>query len=383
MKRVANGQASKAELEGFQAIIDQITAESKRKGAVQGPSADRLVVDGRTVRYFADEVRAILDIVFASNPKQTSADLRPPAGSDPLVVLLVKSALDDVKVRDMVRRIANNQPQFSDATDLKHVLDRLRTRVARNQERQRTQSPAVANALKPNGAAPPAASAGPSTTHVSHPPPAQQALRSKGPPPVARPDFSAVLFEFQGGTGDRYLFPKFSIAEFVQLPGQSHQVIASFIIVRKGSTSEHGGDPNLDYYQPITIRLLATTHRHLEIIPRIVAPVEQVRSYMDDVMSHMTRAEYVLLAMRLPRKEKEDEAIADKGQTSATATASATPTPNGELQIRQVQPMQGVLWTAKAQATPPRQKPAKKPLTEDEQYHHLITSLTPREVEEV
>ncbi len=59
MKKVAQGDAAKHELERFQAIIDQITAESKRKGAAHGPSADRLLVEGKTVRYFADEVRAI------------------------------------------------------------------------------------------------------------------------------------------------------------------------------------------------------------------------------------------------------------------------------------------------------------------------------------
>lgn len=383
MKRVANGQAPKEELERFQAIIDQLTLESKRKGT--GPSANRLLIDGRTVQYFADEVSAILAIVYQSNPRQSSADLRPPAGSDPLVVLLVKAALDDTTVRDKVRRIADNKPQFTDATDLKHVLDRLKTKVPRELELQRGQAASVAPinaAPRPNGTVPAGqpSSVTPAPNqahHVSHPP-AQQALRSKGPPPIVNKyDYQAVVFEFAGGSGDRYLFPKFSILDFQQ----AQQVaIASFLIVRKGSASEYGGDPELDYYQPVTIRLSAVGHRHLEALHRVVAPVEEVQRYMNDIMNNTTRAEYVLLAMRLPRRDK-DEPDLNGDKDSATVTQSGTP--NGELQIRQVQPMQGVLWTTTARATPPHQKPTKKVMDEDEQYQKFIGTVTPKEVEDV
>jgi len=383
MKRVASGQAPKEELERFQAIIDQITVESRRKGVVQGPSADRLLVDGKTVRYFAEEVRAILDIVYTSNPKQTSADLRPPAGSDPLVVSLVKAALDDPKVKDMVRRIAENRPQFSDATDLKLVLDKQRSRIAREQGIPRTQSPAALSTSglpRPNGtpsALPVSGVAGPS--HPQHLPsqPSQQALRSKGPPPSSKPDISAVVFEFAGGSGDRYLFPKFSILDY-PVGQQGQQVVASFLLVRKGSTTEYGGDPELDYYQPVTIRLTAH-HRHLESLARVVAPQDEVRRYMDDVMDNMTRAEYVLLAMRLPRKDKEDK----EPGTEKEANGTAAPAFTGELQIRYTPQMQGVLWTARPTATPPPLKPPKKMVGEDDQYQKFIASVTPRETSDV
>ncbi|TPX15322.1 uncharacterized protein E0L32_004599 [Thyridium curvatum] len=386
MKRVANGNAPKYELDKFQKIIDEITAESKRKGAVQGPSADRLLVDGRTVRYFAEEVRAILDIVFRTNPKQTSADLRPPAGSDPLVVLLVKAALDDAKVREMVRRIADNRPQFSDATDLKTVLDRLKHQVIKEQQGPRTQSPAIApspttkHQVMPNGR-PALAANGPTRT----PPPPQQhvpqqALRSKGPPPALRTDISAVVFEFAGGSGDRYLFPKFSILDFLQT-ATGQQVIASFLIVRKGSTSEYGGDPALDYYQPVTIRLSATTHRHLENLARVVAPPDEVRRYMDNIMDNMTRAEYILLAMRLPRKDKDEKESSTEKEVNGAANKEA----EGLQTVPHPEPMQGVLWTAKVSATstPPLRSVKKQLLSEEEQYQNFITSVQRKEVDEV
>ncbi|KAH8881683.1 hypothetical protein GQ53DRAFT_469525 [Thozetella sp. PMI_491] len=392
MRKVAQGDAAKHELERFQAIIDQITAESKRKGAAQGPSADRLLVDGKTVRYFADEVRAILDIVLLSNPKQTSVDLRPPAGSDPLVVLLVKNALDDVKTRDMVRRIAENKPQFSDATDLKAVLDRLKTKLAA--QRQQTAQPATPRLQNlTNGHASPSP-AGENSSQVTQP--AQQSLRSKGPPPAPpKPDILTVVFEFSGGTGDRYSFPKFSILETVPL-ATGQQVIASFLIVRKGSASEYpAADPALDYYQPVTIRLYAPSGRHLENLFRVVAPEEEVRRYMDDIMDKMTRAEYILLAMRLPRNEAaiEEAKAADERETEKEKEKDKEALANGagsntEIRFvnRTVQP--GVLWTTKAKPEirelPPRSRLyGKGPDAEaDDQYRSFIASVSKKEPKE-
>lgn len=330
MKRVAAGEAKQDELTNFQKIIDDITLEYKRKGGQQGPSADRLVVDGRTVKYFADEVRAILDIVLTTNPNQKSAGLLPPAGSDALVVALVKVGLDDMRIRSMIRRIADNKPSFSDATDLKNQLDMLHKRIQSTPPPPLPPKPLaqVAPASSPvngtpNGVQPPQASSNAVARTATHLP--QQALRSKGPPPTAaRPDVTAFVFEFAGGNGDRYLFPKFSILEYI--PG-GHQVVASFLIVRKGSTLEYGGDAKLDYYQPVTVRLVAPGGRYLENLHRVVAPQDEVRRYMDDVMDNMTRAEYVLLAMRLPRGEPvaQDKMVATPTNGAAVAAEPVLP----------------------------------------------------------
>lgn len=360
MKRVAQGEAAKHELERFQAIIDEITAESKRRGT-PGPSADRLLVDGKTVRYFADEVRTILDIVLASNPRQGSATLRPPDGSNPLVVQLVKKALDDIQTRDLVTRIAENRPQFSDATDLKAVLDLLKRDIVRENERLKKESPAPSNfstaATRVNGV--PSEHA---LTAQNSGAPAPQQLRSKGPPPPpAKPDISAVVFEFSGGNGDRYLFPKFSILEYVPVP-QGQQVIASFLIVRKGSGSEYPvADPTLDYYQPVTIRLYTPTGRHLDHLARIAAPEDEVRRYMDDVMDKMTRAEYVLLAMRLPPP------AATRYQTDAAPGVEDSDVPDKDKAGRGNK-QNGLRWVNQtggggATPTPPAAAPAPAPAT--------------------
>ncbi|CCF38540.1 hypothetical protein CH063_09599 [Colletotrichum higginsianum] len=350
MKRVAAGEAKPDELSNFQKIIDQITAEYKRKGGQQGPSADRLLVDGRTVKYFADEVRTILDIVLATNPRQKSSELLPPRGSDPLVVALVRAALDDAKVRAMIRRIADNQPGFTDATDLKAALDKLHKDLRGTQTTPQPQTPTPQASINgvPNGqvaksaAAAPAASPAPNAAPVSgqqqqHPP--QQALRSKGPPPPTRPDISGVCLDFTGGNGDRYLFPKYSILEY--LPG-GQQVVASFLIVRKGSQLEYGGDAKLDYYQPVTIRIYAHSGRHLEYLQRVVAPPDEVRRYMDDVMDNMTRAEYVLLAMRLPRGEREPDS--EQHDKETVGAGNQTSRPESSAPEHPAPKQQSVLW---------------------------------------
>ncbi|KAI0007753.1 hypothetical protein F4779DRAFT_489063 [Xylariaceae sp. FL0662B] len=361
MKRVAIGDAAPHELAHFQRIIDQITADYKKKGGQQGPSADRLIVDGRTVKYFADEVRAILDIVLASNPHQRSSDLRPPPGSDCLVILLVKKALDEPNTREIVRRIAEGKTRFTDTTDLKQILDKLKDLVVKEPVKPQqtthvngTDAPALSNGTaskKPSHATP---------AQPPNAPASQQALRSKGPPPDPKPDISAIVLEFAGGTGDRYLFPKYSILEYTS----PSQVIASFLIVRKGSQLEYGGDPALDYYQPATIRLYSNSGKHLENLKKVVAPQDDVRRYMDDIMDNMTRAEYVLLAMRLPRADGEDE-VEDRSNT-----------PNVDPTNHPQQPP-SVLWSTKASsvATPP-QKPVTKPLGDDEQYQNFISTIS-------
>lgn len=368
MKRVAIGDAAPTELAHFQKIIDQITADYKRKGGQQGPSADRLIVDGRTVKYFADEVRTILDIVLASNPNQRSSDLRPPPGGDPLVLLLVKKALDDTATRDIIRRIAEGRTKFTDTTDLKATLDRLKDLVVKETPKPQHITAGASQASPVNGTESPAAPNGavsrkPSLAapgHSTHAPTSQQALRSKGPPPSTKPDISAVVLEFASGTGDRYLFPKYSILEYVN----PTQVIASFLIVRKGSKLEYGGDPALDYYQPVTVRIYAQSGKHLENLARVVAPQDDVQRYMDDVMDNMTRAEYVLLAMRLPKPDKEDQA------------EDGINTPKADM-ANQISQQPGVLWASKASsaATPP-QKALARPMGEDEQYQSFITSVS-------
>ncbi len=144
----------------------------------------------------------------------------------------------------------------------------------------------------------------PLTAYYSEPSPM---VRSKGLPPI-KPDISAVVFEFTASTGVRYLFPKYSVLEY--LPGGT-RVIASFLVVRKGATGNpEKYDPKLEYYQPVTMSLTASHARLLEPLARVVAPLEEVRKHMNEIMDKMSRAKDVYLPLRLPRAP--DDIIEDE-----------------------------------------------------------------------
>ncbi|KAI1749634.1 hypothetical protein F4782DRAFT_542100 [Xylaria castorea] len=368
MKRVAVGEAASHELAHFQRIIDQITQDYKRKGGQQGPSAERLMVDGKTVKYFADEVRTILEIVLASNPKQRSSDLRPPPGSDPLVILLVKETLDRPITKALVQRVAEGKMKFTDATEMKALLERLHSMIKQDAKaHQPATTSNVHSAVQTQPAQTKVEDASkksptPSSAVSQNAPVSQQALRSKGPPPPPKPDIAAVVLEFAGGTGDRYLFPKYSILEF---SADGTEVVASFLIVRRGSRLEYGGDRALDYYQPVTLRLHSQTPKILENLARVVAPEDEVRRYMEDVMENMTRAEYVLLAMRLPKADKEDP-------TEERPDTPKVSEPSHTTQLA------GVLWGSRPTSARPASAKAvsTKPAGEDEQYQSFISSVS-------
>jgi hypothetical protein len=297
--------------------------------------------------------------------------------------------LEDTRTKDMIRRIADGRPGFNDAPELKEILDRLHKDMKAIPPKPSPQ---------PAAAAPPASTPAPTPTkqsitngvangHVkgtaSQNSPNPQALRSKGPPPAPKLDVSAIVFDF--GSGDRYLFPKYSILEYVPT-NTGQQVVASFLIIRKGSTSEYGGDPSLDYYQPITIRLSTSTGRHLDNLARVVAPQDDVRRYMNDVMDNMTRAEYVLLAMQLPRPVKDGELEGNEEPTKAgtpTSMLKADVDSDRKPGASQVP----VLWTTTSKKITPERGIRAEPLDPDEEserrYQKLIKSAAAKDTDGV
>jgi hypothetical protein len=309
-------------------------------------------------------------------PPATSAPPPPPPagrGTDPVIQMLAERAATDPELKALMRIVANGEAsQMQLKTFQNHIDDLTRLQKARQAAAQAAQpqttsqppTPSAALQAKPQVTAPrlPQAPLPAKTVSTSIPPAIKseyqqsQALRSKGPVPSSKSDISGVVFEFTGGNGDRYLFPKFSILEFI--PGS--QVVASFLIVRKGSSSDSPTyNPELDYYQPITIRIHSTQERQLQSLQKVVAPREEVQRYMNDIMDKATRAEYVLLAMRLPRdgdqketSEKEDEEKNEQAD-SIVGWATTNPTPPALVKV----------------------KPTKKIPSEEEQYQSFIGTV--------
>lgn len=332
MKTVANGEASPTELKLFQSHIDHLTRLHKQRQA----AAERRVESSPQQHN--------------GNENSTYANATP----------------NDAAHQPADRRSGPSPPQHGPTPS-----------TAANGNAHPSPSPAPNQAPIPaTGFVPaPAPLAGPAPYghapapglglvpkhdphYQSHPQP--QALRSKGPVASSKPDISGIVFDFSGGSGDRFLFPKFSILEY--LP--HGQVIASFLIVRKGSASDSPAyDPELDYYQPITIRLYAHQGRQLDALQKVVAPPDEVRRYMDDIMDNMTRAEYVLLAMRLPRDE-------------AAPAAAAREAKEVELN-KPIRMDDQVLWTTtNPTPAPVPVQPAPRLLTEEEKYQSFISTVT-------
>ncbi|KAE8449444.1 hypothetical protein EG329_008052 [Mollisiaceae sp. DMI_Dod_QoI] len=306
----------------------------------------------------------------------------PSAGrSDPVIQMLAERAATDPDLKALMKTVANGEAsadqlrKFQSHIDELTRIQKLREAEAKPVQRAAQPPPPVPATVPPipqsNGTprptqTPPVTPNTPKAVMTTIPntvkpeplgQPQPQALRSKGPVPSTKPDITNVVFEFAGGNGDRYQFPRHSILEY--LPGG--QVIASFLIVRKGSSADSPTyDPELDYYQPITIRLYAYQGRQLEALQKVVAPAEDVRRYMDEIMDGATRAEYVLLAMRLPKDKEQTPLVDEEAERADQVDHHITP------------------WsTTTSTPIPKAVKPAKKLLTEEEQYQAFINTVTP------
>lgn len=221
-----------------------------------------------------------------------------------------------------------------------------------------TPAPATAYGHTPNPATMPGSTQGPRlvaqikteplSQYYSQPPPP---IKAKGSIPH-KADINAVVFEFTGGTGDRLLFPKDSILEY--LPGGT-QVVASFLITRKGDTCTSGSyKKTTNYYQPVTIRLSTHNPRTLEPLAKVVAPADEVRKRMNDMMDKMTPAESVYLAIRLPRGEGdndlEEEDMSETLEREGVRPTYSPPNTLVPLKHRAKQPMANSVNVAMASA---------------------------------
>ncbi|KAI0995072.1 hypothetical protein K3495_g13109 [Podosphaera aphanis] len=261
--------------------------------------------------------------------------------SNPVIQMLAERAATDSELKDLMKIVANNKATADQVEKFQGYIEKY-TLI---EKARQTKAPDVT----PINSKTDAFEAIPSSQSQPH----LQILRNKNALGTNKQETTGVALEFSGGNGDRYSFPKYSILE---IPPGSNQVIASFLIIRKGSDAEaHTYDSNLDYYQPITIRIYAHQSRQIEALQKAVKPPDEVRRWMNKVMDECQRAEYVLLAMRLPRE-------ADNGSVVESKDADRM---NDQVN-----------WaTTNAPLEMPKIKSKKKLPTEEEIYEHFVTSV--------
>ena len=169
-----------------------------------------------------------------------------------------------------------------------------------------------------------------------YPPPPVRARPVVVPPPPLH-----VLLEFAQNSTDRFLFPRNSILEY-SAGGMS--LLASFLVVKKvdengrpetteskkesKKKAENGTDETnvekpksqlKEQFQPVTVRFDCPSDSNvLQVLGRVVAPVEEVQKYMIAVAQRCTRVATVELAMRLPRESKDASML--MSTTGAIAT---------------------------------------------------------------
>jgi hypothetical protein len=255
------------------------------------------------------------------------------SSSDPVIQMLATRAASNPNLKALMKVVASGEATPGELKDFQFHIDELNGALkTRNKHVQDvrgqilTSIPSFVERASTNQTriSSPALSIGQATRTL--PIPGTESFKQEPRPPTlpkyAQPpknksitpyksDIAGVVFDF-GGVGDRYLFPKLSILEY--LPGGT-QLIVSFLIIRKGSeAASKGYKDTVTYYQPVTMRLSSLQPRILEPLARVVASPDEVRSYMDNIFETMARADNLFLATRLPRTA---QSMVEKDDSSA------------------------------------------------------------------
>ena len=284
---------------------------------------------GPPTTYHAPQVQPHMNPTVASQPpslprsvssgRTTSQGQDEETKSDPVIQMLATRAAANPELKALMKVVANGD---ASAVELREFQDHIDELNALLKSRRKLHEPFYDDKYPeqpphnqlPAPRPPEAFNGRPTTSSTYVPPPPAPAPVKIEPPsqsypiiappahnktyPGTKPDTTAIVFDF-GGTGDRFSFPRYSILEY--LYGHT-QVIVSFLVIRRGSMAATGNyKSNQNYYQPVTMRLNADNRNVLEPLGRIIAPPDEVRSYMESVFKSMSRAETVHLATRLPR----------------------------------------------------------------------------------
>ena len=239
---------------------------------------------------------------------------------DPVIQMLATRAASDHELKALMKVVASGRATQMQLREFQTHIDELNAQIKAgrgpsspsSRDRSLPRPPPSGNSLAASSSGSLSQTSNPPTHSNTNPYPPPKPYTKSEPsyysqyhPPVKpkgpgsyKSDISAIVFDF-GGSGDRFLFPRFSILEY--LSGGT-QVIVSFLAIRRGNDAYSGKyKEHMSYYQPVTVRLSTPQIRTLEPFAKIVAPPEDVRHFMNDVFDKMSPAEPAHLAIRLPR----------------------------------------------------------------------------------
>ena len=300
--------------------------------------------------------------IFPSNVPKQSASQPPKQSPDPVIQMLASRAATDNDLKGLMKTVASGNASSEELKVFQAHIDELtaslqsQTEIARGISNGRTLAPApgelvpASNQLPqgslPKGAADPHTARPPKSNDsptpylqggvmtTEHPVahrynrPSQKLVpRSEGPLISAKSETIAVALEF-AGSGDRFLFPRYSMLDFST---DGTQVIASFLIVRKGSERDSETYTQvIDYHQSVTVRLSTLSAKILDPLARVTASPLETRKYMNGVIDSTRQAKNAYLAIHLPRdsqgmKEGMEKQIGANDEQEGTLQAMYMP----------------------------------------------------------
>ena len=241
--------------------------------------------------------------------------------TDPVIQMLAARASTDHELKSLMKVVAQGNASPSELRTFQKHIDELHAIISSQNEASRERP-----ATNPTTASKPA--------EIPRPPSKEgggvnRPLQPAGPPPIAvklespahfyahsplqakskissgsKPEVTAIAFDINGGTGDRYLIPKDSVVEYT---AGNTQALVSFLVLRKGSEAASGKyQPDTTYHQMVTMRLSCHHPKVIEHLGRVVAPAEEARRKMANAMHQTTPASGVYLATRAPRSAESE-----------------------------------------------------------------------------
>ena len=249
------------------------------------------------------------------------------SSTDPVIQMLAARAASNLQLKSLMKIVAQGNASPTELKDFQAHINELNS-IIKAQGPQPHKPPAASpfqaqNAASSNMDWSRPANGGPrpiQPVRPSNPPIKQEPLADyQTPPPpsytkqpkvpgLPKAGITAVAFDVSGGSGDRYLLPKNSFANW---RAGNTQVTLSFLVTRKGSEARGGKyKADQEYYQRVSMRLSTQQSKVLEPVGRVMARPDEVQKHMDEVMARATSANSVYLATRLPRSAEDAEHVA-------------------------------------------------------------------------